>query len=121
MEMMSVVEILNNVESSVDYGHYTEYGDRGDFWAYVIRMKSLDSGFGHLVHDYLENGWAEGSEIGWDGGEITEGHHRLVMAILLCLDEVPVSDIGHSPFGFGAPGDICAHYSSDAFPIDIDD
>jgi hypothetical protein len=59
-------------------------------------------------------GWT--SAIGWEAErrDITEGHHRLVAAILLCEDEVPttewgtrddVRDIsGHGDYGKGPYG-----------------
>ena len=100
IEMMKVSDILKNVTSSSDFKSIIHFeGDtldemRTEFWKHVIEYKSGDSGFIRLVESILENGWAEGSAIGWQGGYLCEGHHRLVAAILLCMDEVPVSAYG---------------------------
>lgn len=97
--MTPVEVILNTVRSSCDFGSVDEFSVEGEtideartrFWQHVIEYKSGDSGFIDLVNSYLDHGWAEGSAVGWDDedGEITEGHHRLVLAILIGLDEVP--------------------------------
>lgn len=58
----------------------------------MINDKANDSGFMRLVDNMLENGWMPGSAIGYRHGYINEGHHRLVAAILLGLDEVVVTD-----------------------------
>lgn len=101
MEMVKVTDILNLVTESCDYGLVSDYpGETMDdkrtaFWQHVLQDKSSDSGFGNLVNSMLEHGWIEGSCVGWkqysdDEYEISEGHHRLVYAILTGMDEVPV-------------------------------
>lgn len=100
-----VLTILRTVTGSCDFGYVknypgeTEDEQRTNFWIDVIRVKSADSGFGHLVDSIIEEGF-HGSAIGWDefdeGGYISEGHHRLVAAILLGLDRVFTSPYGKS-------------------------
>ena len=90
--MMKVEDILQTADDSVDFGE--NHGD--GWWRDIIIEKASDGGFANLLDSYLENGWEEDSAIGFDRGCITEGHHRLVMAILLCLDEVPVEQYGDS-------------------------
>ena len=102
--MTPVEEILNSVMSSCDFGHVDGYQTEGLtmdeartlFWQDVIASKSSDSGFIDLVNSYLEHGWVDDSAVGWDDDccDITEGHHRLVLAILLDLDEVPTTTWG---------------------------
>lgn len=112
MIMTPVVDILRNVRSSVDFGDVDYYdGDTDDdkrtaFWHDVIADKSTDSGFGALVNSILENGWDSDSAVGWDDTlfEITEGHHRLVAAILLGVDNVLTS-----PYGKDGHRGTCAH------------
>lgn len=99
VKMTPVVEILQNVTGSCDFGEVEGYGDKMDdarteFWLEVIREKSADTGFGHLVESILEHGFT-GSKVGWSSeNRITEGHHRIVAAILLGLDEIPTEEYG---------------------------
>jgi hypothetical protein len=110
--MTRLADILDTVRDSVDYGDVDSYDPDDEdnartlFWLAVMRGKSSDSGFSKLVHSVLENGWDESSCIGWDEKEkcITEGHHRLVLAILLCLEWVPTAT-----FGKDGDYDLCAH------------
>lgn len=101
MEMTKITTILRDCTSSCDFGSApADEDERAAWWLEMIRSKSSDSGFDRLVTSYLDNGWAEGSCIGWrDGERLTEGHHRLVMAILLGLDEVPTAEWGEDYIG----------------------
>ena len=109
--MTKVSDILKTVRDSVDFGCVDCYpGESEDaartaFWQEVLHVKANDTGFGALVLAILANVFDPESPIGWDDEEkcITEGHHRLVAAILLGLDEVPTSRWG------GGTGAICAH------------
>lgn len=100
MQMTSIEEILKTVTYSIDFGFVYAYesGDmdvaRTAFWRDVIATKSGDEGFGPLVESIMEDGWDEESAVGWNDCEITEGHHRLVAAILLGMDEVPTCSYG---------------------------
>jgi hypothetical protein len=78
---MPVVDILRNTYTSIDYDHID--------WELILAKKCADTGFGHLVNSIMTHGWR--SAIGWHEGKITEGHHRLCAAILLCEDEVPTT------------------------------
>lgn len=116
--MVKVEEILKTVTYSVDFGYVENYAGateddkRTAFWMDVINRKAADTGFGHLMESIMAHGWT--SAIGWQNTDITEGHHRLVAAILLCEDEVPVTfwgtrddvrDIsGHGDYGKGPYG-----------------
>jgi len=131
IEMVSVTHILQTVVGSCDFGSVDEYGaynesgnfDMDDartaFWKDVISTKSKDTGFGHLVESIIEHGFT-GSAIGWEDGEITEGHHRLVAAILLGLEEVPVSVWGHCGTHAHPDGRFSAHGCfKDPYPFHI--
>lgn len=82
--------ILKNLVYSVDFDDMRH----PNAIACMVEEKASDEGFGNLVESIMENGHLEGGPIGleWDdhygGIYINEGHHRLVAAILLCLDEV---------------------------------
>lgn len=106
---VSIAEILQDTIDSTDFGSIFDYARDDDneddartkFWNDVIETKSTDSGFDSLVTSILTYGWIEGSCVGYytdadGGGYLTEGHHRLVAAILLGMDSVPVSDWGDS-------------------------
>lgn len=136
-QTVSVAHILKTVGGSCDFGSLnnfqgaTEDDQRTVFWQHVIMAKASDSGFGHLVDSILEEGF-HGSAIGWeeyegdDGttGYISEGHHRLVAAILLGMDEIPVSPYGKSGNHDPRPGMGGGHFSahqnnSSEFPYPI--
>jgi len=90
VEMVSVEWILQSLGASVDgYGA----GDGVDF-ARMIAYKSGDSCFGPLVKAIIETGFRVPIVIALnrDGVEFTlgNGHHRVVAAILLVLDQIPV-------------------------------
>lgn len=117
-----VVEILRNCKGSGDFGDIV--GDSTEWWERVITTKAADSGFGHLVESYLEHGWLEGSAVGWVNGQILNGHHRLVMAILLGLDYIPTVDMWGSqpepPEGHANSGSTHGCFE-DPYPILLTD
>ena len=97
--MTPVTEILQNVIGSVDMDDVSKYHNDPDeartlWWLELIQNKGSDSGFGSLLDAIMTNGWDESSTIGWANNRIYEGHHRLVIAILLCMDEVPTTRYG---------------------------
>lgn len=102
--MVPITEILQTVCGSCDIGDIDEFDGetdddrRTEFWKEVIRVKAADAGFGYLVLSILANGFLPGSFVGMvdygEGRRITQGHHRLVAAILLGMDEVPVTKYG---------------------------
>lgn len=98
--------ILERANDSCDWG--SSWGDRTEWWLNGIMQKAADTGFGHLIESILTDGWQENSAIGFDGDYITEGHHRLVAAILLCLDTVLVC-----PGGNSGRDTVCAHWNDD--------
>lgn len=131
MKTVRIDTILKTIESSCDFGPVRNYCRRGlstdeartQFWKDVISNKAADSGFGHLVDNILENGWHPDSAVGWDGERINEGHHRLVAAILLGMDEVPVTDFGQSAYGEDGDVIVVAHnfdYPYPAKPIEVE-
>lgn len=87
-----------------------------DGWAEMIQKKSHDTGFGYLVDSMLTRGFIPEGSIGFCGGEITEGHHRLTAAILLGLDDVWISLWG----GVANGVDINAHRNCNPFPIEVE-
>lgn len=110
--------LLRNTVESCDYGAIEEYGSPEAFWSEVF-TKAQDTGFGHLIESILERGFLATGAIGWVDGLITEGHHRLIAAILLCMDTVPIS-------GYGGCADhvLGHHFSShnnfnDPYPIEL--
>jgi hypothetical protein len=111
-QMMTLPEIQNAVHYSCDFCEMTDT----DHWLEMITGKASDSGFGHLVESILEVGLDPACPVVIMDGEIQDGHHRLVAAILLCLPEVPVSD-RHT---YGDLYGICAHLEDDAHPIFVE-
>lgn len=99
--------ILERATDSCDWGAVWK-NDSAGWWLKGIMQKAADTGFGHLIDSILTEGWQKGSAIGFDGSYITEGHHRLVAAILLCMDTVLVSPGGNC----GLSG-LCAHWNDD--------
>jgi hypothetical protein len=129
-EWVPVTEILQNVTYSCDFDYISTYIDSyGEedgylyFWNEVISTKASDSGFGYLVESIIENGFNPKGAIGYDRhtGEINEGHHRLVAAILLCLDEVPVTPYGECWYENGE-NVVTAHegYHHVRYPIQVE-
>jgi hypothetical protein len=129
-EYVSITRILKETTHSVDFGGVEDSydGDSTAFWQDIIATKSADTGFGHLVDSILEHGFDPDGAIGWvecdsyydDGGAaINEGHHRLVAAILLCMDEVPTTPYGGQSFITGQL--LSAHYDyDDPYPISVE-
>ena len=105
--MVKVLDLIKYAHDSVDFGDVDidDNNAHTGWWQEIIRVKSADTGFGALVNAILQNGFDPESPVGWDpeDGTITEGHHRIVAAILLCLDEIPYSRYG------GGDRSICAH------------
>lgn len=105
--------LLQNIVASCDADILTT----PEAWLDLIEWKSTDGGFHRLVDSIIENGLMSAAPIGieyieddyyGEGLYINEGHHRLVAAILLGLDEVwiaPRAAWGESP---GVPA-INAH------------
>ena len=90
---VKVSDLLKSITSSCDY---EEFDGSPESWMCMINMKASDEGFEDLVDSLLDDGFAEESSIAvFRGGRaIWNGHHRLVAAILLGMDEVNVSDSG---------------------------
>lgn len=109
---MKITEILATADSSTDI-----WGFDGspEGWMLLINEKAADSGFGKLIDSILEDGWAKGSSIGISNGQICQGHHRLVAAILLGLDEIEVTSYGSS-----AGRNVCAHGEWDGIYNEFD-
>lgn len=86
IQHMTLEQIQDIVTGSCDFGGM----ESTDTWLEMIKRKSADSGMGHLIDSIIDNGFVETNAIPIINGRIQEGHHRLVAAILLCLDTVPV-------------------------------
>lgn len=117
-----ITYLLKHTTASCDFDSIRSW--RGltaaEWWEMIIQNKAADSGFGHLVDAIMEHGFSEDSPIGWNTGEITEGHHRLVAAILLGLDTVPCSMWGGEIRRDGEWNDLVnAHYSEDFHGIQV--
>lgn len=127
--MIPLTEILQNVTGSCDFWSLedevgmSEDEARTALLTEIILLKSADTGFGHLVESIMEHGFT-GSAIGYDREEcfIHEGHHRLVAAILLGLDEVPVTTYGKNGSHTTPTGGIFSAHNrnDDPYPIQIE-
>lgn len=121
-----LTEILLNVTKSVDFGYVSNFaGDtvdekRTNFWKALVESKASDSGFGHLIDSILRHGFVN-STVGWDGESINEGHHRIAAAILLCIDEVPVTRYGSDWWNKTKRDfEVVAHNWSGDEPIEVE-
>lgn len=83
---VTVEWLMKNIDSSCDFDDFD--------LAEIMRYKCKDTGMTHLINSIIDNGFDENGSIGFCDGQITEGHHRLCAAILLCLDKVPISAWG---------------------------
>lgn len=99
--------VLCRANESVDFGSFdmSHFHDESEWLMDIFARKAADTGFGYLVDSILTDGWDEESVIGFNHrGTITEGHHRLTAAVLLCLDSILIS-----PYGNEGSKYICAH------------
>jgi hypothetical protein len=87
VEFVSVEWIMKNVGKSVD----ADISTPNNFFDMML-YKSWDACFAPLVHDIMDNGIMNPVCIvnRSDGFIFGNGHHRLVAAILLCMDTIPV-------------------------------
>lgn len=106
---------------------YSESGgdDWRDYhgWRYLMENKAQDEGFGYLVESMMEKGHLPNGAIAVDDtGYIFEGHHRLVAAILLCLDEVYIKNGGTSHHRDPSLPHVSAHgaWGLDPYPIPVE-
>lgn len=93
---VSVEWVLKMTTHSTDIGSPEAYDSLTHFWGMMIESKALDAGFLRVVESLQEHGWMSAINVQWwpEDGElnIIDGHHRLVAAILLCMDEIPMWD-----------------------------
>lgn len=95
---VSVEWVLNNTTHSADIGSPEGYESMTHFWATLIESKALDAGFLRVVESLQKHGWKSAINVEWFPDEdepelnIIDGHHRLVAAILLCEEEIPLWD-----------------------------
>ena len=97
---------MRNVTYSVDFGEVPDPIENPEahfrWWADYLQEKCSDTGFMGLIERIITDGWSATSAVGLhfdygygpDGWALTEGHHRLPAAILLCMPEVPYNDYG---------------------------
>lgn len=90
VEMVSVEWIMKNVDGSVD-GYDTTQGVN---YQRMVSYKGSDSSFGPLVGAIFDQGFRVPIVLclNYRGKNITlgNGHHRMVAAILMCIDQIPV-------------------------------
>ncbi len=94
-QMWSVEKILRTVTASADFDGWgtEEFDGTPSMWAHVIASKGGDEQTPALAQKILDEGFTKPiciyrTSTGAYG--IGNGHHRLVCAILLGLDEIPV-------------------------------
>jgi hypothetical protein len=90
VQMWPIEYILKNVTQSADYA---EFDGSPSMWAYLIASKSGDVHTPVLAQKILDEGFTTPICIyrgAYGGLAIGNGHHRLVCAIILGLDEIPV-------------------------------
>lgn len=115
-EMVKVEWILQNVTRSCDgFNLSTAEG-----WAAMLNRKLADCQVPALLESILEYGFNTPVQIVIDHSGIyrqENGHHRLALAIALCLDEIPalianISD-GHPAYRYsiGQPNEYLSSYS----------
>lgn len=100
VQTWSIQEILQKVTESADFTAYdaaeynmVEFTGSATTWAYIIASKAGDDQTPILAQKILDEGFLHPiciyrTERGGYG--IGNGHHRLICAILLGLDEIPV-------------------------------
>src|SRR5882757_6826079 len=92
--------VLRHLEEAGDFGLISDYDSDLHFWATIIQSKAIDIGFLGMVDSLLTHGWKEALLMDVSYFEanpylsISNGHHRLTAAILLCMDEVPMWNYG---------------------------
>ena len=87
VNMVPVEWLMKNLTDSVD-----GVDIRGDLFD-LFRMKATDSTFGYLIESIIDNGFTTPICVqNYYPGRFSQGngHHRLAVAILLCLDVIPV-------------------------------
>jgi hypothetical protein len=111
-----VAWLMQNIAGSCDYVWTC---DPDEILHYIMTEKARDTGMGHLVEAIMTDGFKEEGAIGfYPNGEITDGHHRIAVAILLCLDEVPISAHGREMRHAQGAKVLSAHgNSADPYPI----
>lgn len=93
---VSIEWMMKHTTYSCDFGDVSGYQSNVHFWATMIEGKALDAGFLRVVESLQTHGWMRPLNVEMqDYGEgyeinIIDGHHRLVAAILLCMDEIPL-------------------------------
>lgn len=88
IKMVSVTEIMRNLRDSADNYHFTDV--RGWFW--MMECKLADYQTPSIIRAIEEFGFLDPICITkeFDGWRLGNGHHRLAIAIMLGLDEIPV-------------------------------
>jgi hypothetical protein len=92
-EMVKVAEIVENATSSVDFG---EFDGSVRSWKTLLMYKLGDRQVPALIRAIQTEGFNVPIYLDRDDPDewiIGNGHHRLSVAILLGMDEVPVTDI----------------------------
>ncbi len=104
---VSLRELLRTTYSTADFPTYYETEDDSVDWADIIISKGtntwhtdwdslhpddLDYRFCVLIESMMEHGMTHG--VAWKSGYLYNGHHRVIAAILLGWDEIPLDYYG---------------------------
>jgi len=94
IEMWPISRILAEVKESCDVGDL----DEPEEWFAMMANKARDNSFGQLLQAIQKDGFLdpihiryETDYLGKSHAYLGNGHHRLTAAILLGLDEIPVT------------------------------
>lgn len=121
VQMWSITDILRKVTLSSDYDggwNNIEFDGSPSHWAFMIASKAGDYHTPVLAQKILDEGFTEPICIWQDSRGaygIGNGHHRLVCAIMLGLDEIPVLFSGtEENYPDASEGEELSEYDSES-------
>ena len=117
VEMVSVEWLLNNIVYSVDgFDSYDENDNKAVDFEGMISYKASDGHIGALTNTIVKHGFQVPiclyNPFGDERIGLGNGHHRLAIAILLVLDQIPV---------YWSDGDYMSTHATDTKEFDYDE